>query len=121
VSEFLATVEPAARRAEAERIVGLVTAATGEQPIMWGEAIVGWGATSMRYANGSALAWPALGFSPRQSQHTFYVLHGFDALRDELARLGPHRLGKGCLYIRRLDAVDEDVLTELVERAWQLG
>lgn len=119
VPDFLTTVEPPERRAEAEVISTLVTTATGAQPVMWGDSIIGWGATSMRYANGSALSWPAIGFSPRKRQHTLYFLHGFDLLHDELARLGAHSLGKGCLYISRVDRIDEDVLAELVTRAWE--
>jgi len=121
VADFLATIEAAERRAEAERLVGLVTAVTATAPLMWGDSIVGWGETSMRYANGAELDWPGLGYSPRKTQHTLYFLHGFDALQDELARLGSHTLGKGCLYIKRLDRVDEDVLRELVARAWSLA
>lgn len=121
VPEFLATVEPAERRAEAEQVVALISAATGNEPIMWGDSIIGWGATSMVYANGSALSWPAIGFTPRKQQHTFYFLHGFDSLQDELSRLGPHTLGKGCLYIRRLDRIDGEALSALIARAWELG
>lgn len=121
VSAFLASVEPAARRAEAEELIALVSRTTGVEPRMWGDAIVGWGETSMRYANGSALAWPALGFSPRKSQHTLYFLHGFDSLQDELSRIGPHRLGKGCLYLGRLDDIDREAFAALVARAWREG
>lgn len=119
VAEFLSTIEPSARRAEAQQIVELMTAATGVAPIMWGESIVGWGETSMTYANGSELSWPALGYSPRATQHTLYLLQGFDLVRDELARLGPHTLGRGCLYIKRLDRIEIGVLSELVARAWE--
>ncbi|OJX71011.1 MAG: hypothetical protein BGO95_07580 [Micrococcales bacterium 73-13] len=118
VPEYLASVEPADRRAEAERIVALMTAATGARPIMWGDSIIGWGETSVRYADGREVSWPALGFSPRRTQHTLYFLHGFDALGEELSRLGPHRLGRGCLYIKRFDRVDPDALAELVRAAW---
>lgn len=121
VGEYLTTVEPPARRLEAERIIALVTATTGVEPVMWGASIVGWGESAMRYANGATLDWPVIGFTPRPTQHTFYLLRGFEAVRDELARLGSHRIGKGCLYIRRLEAIDESVLSEVVARAWRLG
>jgi len=121
VGDFLASVEPPARRAEAEEIVGLLSVATGAEPVMWGESIVGWGATSMRYANGTSVSWPALGFSPRKSQHTIYFLHGFDGLGDELARLGPHSLGKDCLYLKRLDRIDRSALAALAAAAWARG
>src|SRR5690606_13044922 len=97
VGAYLATGEPPARPLEAERITALVTATTGVEPVMWGAAIVGWGESEMRYANGATLEWPVIGFTPRATQHTFYLLRGFEAVRDELARLGSHRIGKGCL------------------------
>lgn len=120
VPAFVATVEPADRRAEADAIVARISAATGIDPVMWGESIVGWGSTSMTYAGGGSAPWPALGYSPRKTAHTLYFLHGFGALTDELTRLGPHRLGRGCLYIRRLSDVDPAALTDLVTAAWEL-
>ena len=85
---------------------------------MWGISIIGFGLYHYRYASGhegdSALA----SFSPR-SQHLAIYLVGEFANRHQsvLARLGPHKTGKGCLYIRRLDQVDQDALRELIDRS----
>ena len=91
---------------------------TGEPPVMWGSSIVGFGAYHYRYASGhegdSALA----GFSPRRQHLVVYLVGEFrDRHQAVLARLGPHKTGKGCLYIKRLDDVDLDALRELIDRS----
>ena len=112
VGEFLSTVEPTARRAEAIRAVELVTEATGTIPVMWGTSIVGWGETD------GAVPWPRVGYAPRKAQHVFYLLDDHGPAEGLLARLGPHSHGRSCLYVKRLDAVDERVLADLVLLAW---
>lgn len=118
VAEFLATVEPEARRAEAEEIVEIMSAATGAEPVMWGDSIVGWGSMPLHYANGTTLPWPVVGFSPRKAQHTLYLTPGFDGLEEDLARIGPHTLGVSCLYLKRFDRIDRAALGDLVARSW---
>ena len=91
---------------------------TGEPPAMWGSSIVGFGTYHYRYASGhegdSALA----GFSPRRQYLAIYLVGEFaDRHHAALARLGPHKTGKGCLYIKRLDDVDPDALRELIDRS----
>jgi len=85
---------------------------------MWGASIVGFGAYHYRYASGRAGDSPLAGFSPRRQHLVIYLIGGFESRhRRALARLGPHTTGKGCLYIRRLDAVDRDALRELIDRS----
>ena len=62
--------------------------------------------------------WFAVGLSPRKASLTFYDLTYYDSNADLLERLGPHTTGKGCLYVKQLDALDRDVLTELIDRSW---
>lgn len=85
---------------------------------MWGPSIVGFGSYHYRYASGREGDMAAAGFSPRKAATTVYLMDGFDAHEDLLARLGPHTRGKGCLYLKGLDAVDLDVLAELVRRSY---
>ena len=113
VADFLGTVEPPDRRAEAERAVALVTAGTGVQPVMWGASIVGWGETA------GDVPWPVVGYAPRKAQHVFYLLDDYGPVEEQLARLGPHSHGRSCLYVKRLGAVDEQVLSDLVLYAWR--
>ena len=91
---------------------------TGEPPAMWGTSIIGFGTYHYRYASGregdSALA----SFAPRSQHLVIYLVGEFTGRhRSVLARLGPHKTGKGCLYLKRLDDVDHDALSELIDRS----
>jgi hypothetical protein len=108
VDDFIAAVENPRRRADAEVVRAMLTEVTGEQPAMWGPSIVGYG--SYRGPTGD---WPIIGFSPRKAQLVLYIMRGFADFGDQLARLGKHKSGGGCLYISKLDDVDLDVLREM--------
>ena len=118
VADFLAQVPNEQQREDARRLCAIMAEVTGEPPVMWGTSIIGFGTYHYRYPSGregdSALA----SFSPR-SQHLAIYLIGDFAHRHQsvLARLGPYKTGKGCLYIKRLDQVDQDALRELIDRS----
>ena len=114
VADFLAAVADPKRRADAQAVTALMTEVTGASPTMWGTSIVGFGSYRYRYGSGREGDWPAVGLSPRKQALTIYVSTGFDGYADFLARLGPHSIGKSCLYIKRLSDVDEKVLGDLV-------
>ena len=111
---FLAAVEPERRRMEGIELDHLFRRATGWKPRMWGGSIVGYGAYDYTYASGRTGRWMATGFSPRKSQLSIYIMPGYQDFSTFLDRLGPHSTGKSCLYIRRLERVDLNVLEELV-------
>jgi hypothetical protein len=118
VEEFLTEVPDNRRREDARRLCVMMQEITGESPVMWGTSIVGFGAYHYRYASGhegdSALA----SFSPRRQHLVIYLVGEFaDRHQAALARLGSHKTGKGCLYIKRLDDVDLDALRELIDRS----
>lgn len=119
VAAFLATVPDERRRADAEAAVELVRQVTGAEPVMWGSAIIGFGHQPYTTADGKQHEWFAVGLSPRKASLTLYGLTFYGSNADLLERLGPHTIGKGCVYVKRLDQVDTDVLVELVERAWE--
>lgn len=118
VEEFLTRVPDEQRREDARRLCVMMRQITDERPTMWGTSIIGFGIYHYRYPSGhegdSALA----SFAPR-SQHLAIYLIGDFANRHQsaLVRLGPHKTGKGCLYIKRLDEVDQDALRELIDRS----
>ncbi len=116
--EFVAAVAHDVRRRDAQTLLDLMADVTGQPPVMWGPAIVGFGTYHYRYASGREGDSPVVGFSPRKAATTVYVLTGFDGEAELLARLGPHTTGRACLYLKRLDAVDLDVLRELVARSY---
>lgn len=111
---FLAGVADANRRADVLELLDEMQALSGYAPEMWGDAIVGYGRYTYAYAKGNALEWPRLGFSPRKQDLTIYVAAEFEGREALLARLGRHRTGKVCLYLKRLADVDREVLRELI-------
>jgi hypothetical protein len=110
---YLAGVDPA-RRAEAERLLSVFAEVTGWEPRLWGPSMVGFGRYAYRYASGHSGESFATGFSPRKAELSIYLMSQSDAMQPILARLGPHRMGKACLYIKRLDSIDEAVLRDLI-------
>lgn len=117
VEEYLAGVTPAKRRADAERLIPLFTRVTGQPAEMWG-TIVGFGQYHYKYASGHEGDAPAAGFAARKAATTVYVYDGVDAHRENLARLGPHTTGVGCIYLKDLGAVDLDVLEQIVAASY---
>lgn len=110
---------PEERRAEVEALCALMTRATGEEPALWGSSIIGFGRYHYRYASGREGDYCATGFSPRKAGPTLYVMDGFSAYAELLGRLGPHKTAKSCLYLKRLDDVDLEVLEEIVRRSYR--
>jgi hypothetical protein len=113
VEDFLAAVDEP-RQAECRVVADIMSRATGAPPKMWGASIVGFGDYDYKYASGRAANWMLTGFSPRKTSLTLYIMSGFSAYDDIMARLGKHGTGKSCLYIKKLDDIDLEVLEELV-------
>jgi hypothetical protein len=118
VEGFLARVPDERRREDARRLCAMMQQITGEPPVMWGTSIIGFGTYHYRYASGhegdSALA----SFSPRRQHLAIYLVGEFGTRHQSvLARLGPHKTGKGCLYLKCLDDVDQEALRELIDRS----
>lgn len=102
------------RRAEAARLLAIFGEVTGWQPRLWGPSMVGFGRYAYRYESGHGGESLATGFSPRKAELSIYLMPGYGEFGPILARLGPHRMTKACLYIKQLAAVDEGMLRELI-------
>lgn len=111
---FLGRAEAVGRRADTERLLDLFGQVTGWQPRLWGSSMVGYGRYDYRYETGHGGSWFATGFSPRKAEISVYILPGCGDISPILSRLGPHRMGKSCLYLKRLDKVDEAVLGAVI-------
>jgi hypothetical protein len=118
VNAFLDGVGDERRREDAGEVLGMIRRLTGAEPRMWGDSIVGFGRQPYTTSDGKEREWFALGLSPRKAALTLYGLTFYGSNADLLERLGPHTTGKGCLYVRRLDDVDREVLAELIVRSW---
>lgn len=119
VQDFLEAIPDQARRADAQTICDMMTEASGEQPAMWGESMVGFGMYTYHYASGQSGDWPRLAFSPRKQNLTVYLIPGYELteMKELLAKLGKHSTGKSCLYIKRLADIDLKVLRQLIDRS----
>lgn len=123
-AEFIAAVEPVARRADAEVLDAMFQRVTGEKPRMWGPSIIGYGSYHYRYASGHEGRAPRLGFSPRKARHSLYVLSCGDEEENArfaplLARLGKHKRSVACLYVNKLADINLAVLEEMAALSWK--
>lgn len=123
VGEFIAALPDPKRRDEAVALDAMMRRVTGEEPRMWGPTMVGYGEYHYRYDSGHEGDAMRIGFSPRKAENVLYVLSYADPDNAEekgmLDRLGKHRRGKTCLYVRKLADVDLDVLEELTRLSWE--
>jgi len=116
--QYLAAVQPELRRADALEVCTMLQRVTGEDPVLWGTAIVAFGAYHYEYGSGRRGTAPRIGFSPRWTQLTIDLTTGFEESDDLLGRLGPRAHGKSCLHLKKLELVDRGVLEELLRRSW---
>jgi hypothetical protein len=114
VEGFLNSVTDEQKREDCFEILRLMEQVTKEEPKMWGSSIVGFGSYHYKGASGREGDWLLTGFSPRKENLTLYIMGGFDLHQDLLKKLGKHKTSVGCLYIKKLDDVDKEVLKELV-------
>jgi predicted CopG family antitoxin len=117
VSDFIDTVAEEKRRQDCRVVLDLMEAATKASPEMWGSSIVGFGRYRYKGKSGREGEWMITGFSPRKNDLTIYIMSGFEHFPDLMRRLGKYKTGKSCLYIKKLDDVDLNVLKELVEKS----
>ena len=115
VADFIAAVPDPLRRADAETLVALLGERSGEPATMWGPSIIGFGRYRYTYDSGRSGEMCRIGFSPRKAETVLYLTDGFPRHAELMARLGKHRTGKSCLYIKRLSDIDMGVLTQLVD------
>jgi hypothetical protein len=116
VRAFLDAIDDPSRRADCRKLHRLMKEATGSTPRMWGDRIVGYGDVHYRYASGREGDWFLVGFSPRKASLSIYLMCDLDTQKPLLKKLGKHKTGKSCLYVNKLDDVDQGVLRQLVDQ-----
>ncbi len=117
VEDFLNTIDDEQKRSDAFALLEFMKEITGEEPVMWGPAIIGFGSYHYKYASGREADWMLTGFSPRKNNLTLYIMQGFDNYEHHLTQLGKHKTGKSCLYVKRLEDLDLDVLRKLISES----
>jgi len=113
--DFINKVDNEQNRKDSFSILEMMKKATGEEPVMWGSSIIGFG--NKRYkspATGREVDWMVIGFSPRKANITVYLM---DMSKHEkaLEKLGKHKTGGGCLYINKLSDIDAKVQMGLID------
>ena len=114
VPEFLEQIEDPKRRADCIAVAGLMEKLSGSKPKMWGDSIVGFGDYHYKSASGREGDWFLTGFSPRKQNLTLYIMGYLEYYPDHLEKLGKFKNGKGCLYIKKLEDIDMEVLETLI-------
>jgi hypothetical protein len=117
VEKFLDLIDDERQKADAKVMCDLMEKLSGEKPVMWGSAIVGFGSYHYKYESGREGDSALIGFSPRKGSLVLYLVNGYDNFRPELEKLGKHKIGKACLYIKRLSDIDMEILTDIVKRS----
>lgn len=120
VTAFLNAIEDKRKRADARKIAAMMRKATGCRARMWGSSIVGYGQYHYKYASGREGDWALVGFSPRKQNLAVYIMPGFASFTPLMKKLGKYKTGKSCLYLNKLDDVDESVLEKLIAESVKL-
>jgi hypothetical protein len=117
VEDYLEAIEDPQRQADCQAIHDMMAEISGEPAKIWGtklsSGIVGFGEYHYKYESGREGDALRLGFSSRAQNISVYIMPGYQDFSDQLSRLGKHKIGKACLYIKRLSDVDEAVLREI--------
>jgi hypothetical protein len=117
VTAFINTLTDPTRRADAKMLVSLMESAAGEKPKMWGPSIIGFGSYHYTYDSGREGDMPLIAFSPRKAATVLYNVMAFSDSEALLAKLGKHTTGKGCLYIKKLAEIDQQVLKTMIRKS----
>lgn len=113
-ADYIAALDEGPRKRDAEMLLPWFEKVTGLKGCMWGPSIIGFGRYAYTYESGHSGEHMLTGFSPRKANTVVYILPGYRDLSEKLARLGPHKTGKSCLYLGKLSAINMPVLEEMV-------
>jgi hypothetical protein len=119
VEEYLDGIEVPQKRADIEILIPLLREITGDEPLMYGTGIVGFGQYPFRVEKGVQLYWMVLGCSARKQSTTVYYHGNLHNEEEILSRIGKHSHGSSCLHFKKLADANMDVLRELLEKSWK--
>lgn len=117
VLSFLEGIEHNKRRKDGLKMLEMMTEITGEKPVMWGDSIVGFGQFTYQYKTGRTGEWFYTGFSPRKQNLTLYIMDGFKKRPELLDKIGKCKTSVACLYINKLEDVDEKILRQVIKES----
>ncbi|WP_046755937.1 DUF1801 domain-containing protein [Kordia jejudonensis] len=117
VYAFVDAVENETRKADSKTLLEVFKEITGKEPKIWGKKMIGYGKYSYQRKNGDEFEWFNTGFSPAKAHMSLYMMFDVSAQEELLSKLGKHKTGKGCLYIKNLADVDMEILKQLIEKS----
>jgi hypothetical protein len=114
VEAYLNAIDDTQRKKDCQEIHELMQKVTGHEGSMWGDSIVGYGSYHYKYESGREGDWMQVGFSNRKQSISVYIMSGFSKYDGLLSKLGKHKTGKSCLYINKMEDIDEQILEEMI-------
>lgn len=120
VDAFVEGVQDQQRQADTKALVRIMREETGITPVMWGSNIIGFGTMHYKYETGREGDTVVVGFSPRKQALVLYGVIFYDQNLKQAEKLGKYKAGKGCLYIKKLSDIDENVLRQMISEAYKI-
>ena len=117
VDEFIKKIEDPEKQKASRQILEILNEISKKKAKMWGDSIIGFGKYHYKYASGREGDWMRIGFSPRKQYLTLYIIDGFDKHNKLLEKLGKFKTGKSCLYIKKLQDININILKELMKNS----
>jgi hypothetical protein len=114
VSAFLNSIKDVQKRNDTKALSAMIQKITGKKPKLWGSSIVGFDSYHYKYKSGQEGDWPLTGFSPRKQNLTIYIMPGFKKYSSLLNKIGKHKKSVSCLYVKRLEDLDQNVLKKMI-------
>lgn len=115
VEDFISEIQNEQQKADCRELKEICSVATGESAKMWGDSMVGFGMYHYKYKSGHEGEWFLTGFSPRKQNLTIYIMTGFQNYDELLEKLGKHKTSSSCLYVKKMEDVDKEVLSKLIK------
>src|SRR5690625_3494796 len=119
VVEFIESVDHPKRREDAYKLLDIFSSVTGRKAKMWGPSIIGFGSYHYKYASGHEGDAPVVGFSPRKAKHSLYLLPDSSEREELLTKFGKHKAAKSCIYVNKIEDINEEILKDLIEKTIQ--
>jgi hypothetical protein len=117
VNEYVNAIEDIQRRKDVKKVLKMLKEITGEKPVMWGTSIVGFGMYHYKYESGREGDFIKSGFASRKTALTLYTMAGLSRFPQLMENLGKYKTGKSCLYIKKIEDIDQDVLYQLLKKS----
>ena len=111
--------QPEPKKTDCLTLLAMMKQITGMEPQLWGGSLIGFGSYEYQQKGGQKGTWFLTGFAPRKQNISIYLMSGFPQYGELLKKLGPHKTGVGCLYIKKMDEIDQAILKKMIASSFQ--